>query len=65
MNDLIILALLTGSPKHGYRIKREAGCILSHRDMHNNLVYPWIERQRRVQKQMPRGEMLPADISVR
>jgi len=62
MNDLIILALLTGGPEHGYQIKREAGCILSHRDMHNNLVYPWIERLRHMQKQIPRGEMLRADI---
>jgi DNA-binding PadR family transcriptional regulator len=44
MNDLIILALLFGSPKHGYQIKREAGFILGQGDMHNNLVYPLLRR---------------------
>lgn len=44
MNDLIILALLFGQPKHGYQLKREAGFILGQREMHNNLVYPLLHR---------------------
>jgi len=44
MNDLIILALLFDGPKHGYQLKREAGFILGHRAMHNNLVYPLLRR---------------------
>ena len=44
MNDLIILALLLDGPKHGYQLKREAGFLLGHGDMHNNLVYPLLRR---------------------
>lgn len=44
MNDLIILALLFDSPKHGYQLKREAGFILGQAEMHNNLVYPLLRR---------------------
>jgi DNA-binding PadR family transcriptional regulator len=44
MNDLIILAMLIDGPKHGYQLKREAGFILGHGDMHNNLVYPLLRR---------------------
>jgi len=44
MNDLIILGLLTGGSKHGYQLKREAGFMLGHGDMHNNLVYPLLRR---------------------
>ncbi|SRR6266700_327925 len=44
MNDLIILAALLEHPKHGYRLKREAGLILGQRDLHNNLVYPLLRR---------------------
>jgi len=44
MNDLIILGLLSDGPKHGYQLKREAGFMLGHGDMHNNLVYPLLRR---------------------
>jgi|SRR5271166_2559120 len=44
MNDLIILSLLLENPKHGYQLKREAGFILGHGEMHNNLVYPLLRR---------------------
>ena len=44
MTDLIILATLLDGPKHGYQLKREAGFILGHGQMHNNLVYPLLRR---------------------
>ncbi len=44
MNDLIILGLLFDGSKHGYQLKREAGFMLGHGDMHNNLVYPLLRR---------------------
>lgn len=44
MSDLIVLGLLFSGPKHGYQLKREAGFILGHGDMHNNLVYPLLRR---------------------
>lgn len=44
MNDIIILALLFDGPKHGYQLKREAGFILGHGEMHNNLIYPLLRR---------------------
>src|SRR5271170_4469056 len=44
MNDLIILAMLLDSPKHGYQLKHEAGFILGQGAMHNNLVYPLLRR---------------------
>lgn len=44
MNDLILLGLLFDGPKHGYQLKREAGFLLGHGDMHNNLVYPLMKK---------------------
>jgi DNA-binding PadR family transcriptional regulator len=44
MNDLILLATLLDGPKHGYQLKREAGFFLGHGVMHNNLVYPLLQR---------------------
>jgi DNA-binding PadR family transcriptional regulator len=44
MNDLIILAALVDGPKHGYQLKREAGFIFGHGDLHNNLIYPLLRR---------------------
>jgi DNA-binding PadR family transcriptional regulator len=40
MNDLVLLALLLDGPKHGYALKKQAGLLSGHPDMHNNLVYP-------------------------
>jgi DNA-binding PadR family transcriptional regulator len=44
MNDLILLAILTGGPQHGYALKKQAGTALGQPDMHNNLVYPLLRR---------------------
>ena len=44
MTDLMILAMLLPGPKHGYQLKREAGIILGHDALHNNLVYPLLRR---------------------
>ena len=44
MNDLLILALLLESPKHGYALKKGAAMMFGPRDMHNNLVYPLLRR---------------------
>jgi len=44
MTDLIILATLLASPKHGYSLKRQAGLILGQEQLHNNLVYPLLRR---------------------
>jgi len=44
MTDLIILALLSPGPKHGYQLKREAGWIFGQESLHNNLVYPMLRR---------------------
>jgi DNA-binding PadR family transcriptional regulator len=42
MNDLIVLATLLAGPKHGYRIKKEAGWISGEAALHSNLVYPML-----------------------
>jgi DNA-binding PadR family transcriptional regulator len=44
MNDLLLLALLLGSPKYGYQLKREAGWMVGHEPLHNNIVYPMLRR---------------------
>ncbi len=44
MTDLIILAMLLPGRKHGYQLKHEAGIILGHDVLHNNLVYPLLRR---------------------
>jgi DNA-binding PadR family transcriptional regulator len=44
MNDLMLLAILAGGPKHGYALKKQAGMALGQPDMHNNLVYPLLRR---------------------
>lgn len=44
MTDLIILSTLLPGPKHGYQLKREAGFILGHEVIHNNVVYPLLRR---------------------
>jgi hypothetical protein len=40
MNDLILLGAFMEGPQHGYVLKKLAGLLLGHDDMHNNLVYP-------------------------
>lgn len=44
MNDLLLLSMLLTGPKHGYRLKREAGLMMGQGNMHNNLVYPLLRR---------------------
>ncbi len=44
MNDIIILSLLLEGPKHGYRIKQEAARFTSQGQLHNNTVYPLLNR---------------------
>jgi DNA-binding PadR family transcriptional regulator len=44
MNDLLLLALLLGGPKYGYQLKREAGWMVGHEPLHNNIVYPMLRR---------------------
>ena len=44
MNDLILLAALMQGPQHGYALKKLAGFMAGHADMHNNLVYPLLRR---------------------
>ena len=40
MIDLIVLAMLLDGPRHGYRLKRDAGIVLGQQELHNNLIYP-------------------------
>src|SRR5579872_2140676 len=44
MIDLIILANLLDGPKHGYALKKQAGMVFAHSELHNNLVYPLLRR---------------------
>jgi DNA-binding PadR family transcriptional regulator len=44
MNDLILLAALLDGPKHGWVLKKLAGWVTGHGDMHNNLVYPAMKK---------------------
>src|SRR5215470_485534 len=44
MNDLIILVLLLEGPKHGYRLKQEAAMFGAKQQLHNNTIYPLLNR---------------------
>src|SRR3984885_16355968 len=44
MTDLILLATSLDGPKHACQLKPDAGFILGHDEMHNNLVYPLLRR---------------------
>lgn len=44
MNDLLLLAMLSGGPTHGYELKKRAGWLTGQPDLHNNLVYPLLGR---------------------
>jgi DNA-binding PadR family transcriptional regulator len=44
MNDIIILSLLLEAPKHGYRLKQEAALFSAQQPLHNNTVYPLLNR---------------------
>jgi DNA-binding PadR family transcriptional regulator len=59
MTDLIVLLPLWDGPKHGYRLKKEAGLILGTAEVHNNIVYPLLRRftsRGLVRKKVVRGE---------
>src|SRR5579884_2138594 len=44
MTDIIILAILLDGPQHGYALKKRAGLVLGQRELHNNTVYPLLNR---------------------
>ena len=44
MNDLIVLAILLAGPQHGYALKKRAGLVMGNRELHNNIIYPMLER---------------------
>src|SRR5579862_3049116 len=44
MTDLLLLAALAEGPKHGYRLKKEAGFLAGTGEIHNNIVYPLLKR---------------------
>jgi PadR family transcriptional regulator, regulatory protein PadR len=46
MIDIVILAMLLSGPQYGYQLKREAGWIAGSGELHNNLVYPALQRFR-------------------
>ncbi len=59
MTDLLVLLPLWDGPKHGYRLKKEAGLIRGTAEVHNNIVYPLLRRftsQGFVRKKVVRGE---------
>lgn len=39
-----MLANLADGPKHGYALKKQAGMVFNHSELHNNLVYPLLRR---------------------
>ena len=45
VTDIVILALLSNKPKHGYEIKKDVGRILERETkLNNNLLYPALRR---------------------
>jgi DNA-binding PadR family transcriptional regulator len=59
MNDLLLLAMLSGGPTHGYALKKRAGWLTGQADLHNNLVYPPLGKFRRagwIQQKTKKGE---------
>jgi DNA-binding PadR family transcriptional regulator len=59
MNDLLLLLPLWEAPKHGYRLKKEAGLFLGANELHNNIVYPLLRRfasQGLIRKKVVKGE---------
>jgi len=47
MNDLLLLAMLLGGPAHGYELKKRAGWLTGQKNLHNNLVYPLLNKFRK------------------
>ncbi len=59
MNDLLLLALLSGGPTHGYELKKRAGWLTGQPDLHNNLVYPLLAKFRKagwIQQKTSKGQ---------
>ena len=44
MIDIIMLSTLLAGPQHGYALKKSASLILNQPELHNNTVYPLLER---------------------
>lgn len=44
MIDLIILSILLAGPQHGYALKKRAGVVLGVPELHNNVIYPLLNR---------------------
>ncbi|HEY6414525.1 MAG TPA: PadR family transcriptional regulator [Edaphobacter sp.] len=44
MNDIIILSLLLGGTRHGYRLKQDGAMFSSEQQLHNNTIYPLLKR---------------------
>jgi GntR family transcriptional regulator / MocR family aminotransferase len=44
MNDLIILTALLPGASYGYAIKKTAGRVLGHSELHSNVVYPLLRK---------------------
>jgi DNA-binding PadR family transcriptional regulator len=59
MNDLLLLASLLDGPKHGYALKKRIGLLLGQAALHNNIVYPLLQRfveERWVSRRATAGE---------
>ena len=59
MNDLLLLAMLSGGPTHGYELKKRAGWLTGQANLHNNLVYPLLAKFRKaglIQQRTSKGE---------
>jgi len=44
MTDLIVMSILLAGPHHGYALKKRAGLVLGQRELHNNVIYPLLNR---------------------
>lgn len=44
MIDRMVLALLLPGPRHGYELKREVGAALGRGPLHNNTIYPLLQK---------------------
>jgi DNA-binding PadR family transcriptional regulator len=59
MNDLLLLAMLSGGPTHGYELKKRAGWLTGRMNLHNNLVYPLLAKFRKagwIQQKTGKGQ---------
>jgi PadR family transcriptional regulator, regulatory protein PadR len=59
MNDLLLLAMLLAGPTHGYALKKRAGWLTGQKNLHNNLVYPLLNKFRNagwIQQKSSKGQ---------